>query len=137
MQEPLLKDSSRQRAPSQLSLRSLFFLQAEAAAIMLFITLAWTRKSIPIPLVVATFIGVTIFCCILGIAVGLHFFNRWWFLSGPLVGLLVGLIASTLTLSPASNFQQLLWDSILSSTLLVALSCWLGRSLPQEESIAE
>jgi len=137
MQEPLPKDGSRQRAPSQLSLRSLFFLQAEAAAIMLFITLAWTHKSIPIPLVIATFIGVSIFCCIIGIAVGLQFSNRWWFFSGPLIGLLVGLIASTLTLSPASNFHRLLWDSILSSTLLIALSCWLGRSLPQEESIAD
>ncbi len=127
------KVDSKQREPSQLSLRSLFFLQAEAAAIMLFITLAWTYKSIPIPVIVATFISICIFCCIIGTAVGLNFSKRWWNLSGPLVGLLVGLIASTLTLSSASNFQRLLWDSILTSTVLVALSCWLGRSLPQEE----
>jgi hypothetical protein len=137
MLEPLPKVDSKQRVPSQLSLRSLFFLQAEAAAIMLFITLAWTYKSIPVPVIVATFIGISIFCCLIGTTVGLHFSKPWWNLSGPLVGLLVGLIASALTLSSASNFYRLLWDSILTSTVLVALSCWLGRSLPQEESIAE
>lgn len=124
------------RNRSQLSLRALFFLQIQAAVIMLFVTLAVSRQASPIPLVVGTFILVTVFCGMVGTALSILFATRWWMIVGPAVGAAVGLIASALTLSPTNNFPRLMVASIVSSTLLILMSCWLGRSIPQEESIA-
>ncbi len=125
------------RNRSQLSLRALFFLQIQAAVIMLFVTLAVSRQTNTIPLVVGTFILVTVFCGMVGTALSIHFSTRWWMIVGPAVGAIVGLVASALTLSPTNNFPRLMVASIASSTLLILMSCWFGRSIPQEESIAD
>lgn len=125
------------RNRSQLSLRALFFLQIQAAVIMLFVTLAVSRQASPIPLVVGTFILVTVFCGIVGTALSIHFSTRWWMIVGPAVGAAVGFVASALTLSPTNNFPRLMVASIASSTLLILMSCWLGRSIPQEEFIMD
>ena len=49
-----------------------------------------------------------------------------------IIGILVGLL-----LSPTNNFPRLMVASIVSSTLLILMSCWLGRSIPQEEFIMD
>ena len=145
------------RNRSQLSLRALFFLQIQAAVIMLFVTLALSPQDTPdidntaistaisriaikgrtpVSLVSRTFLMVTVFASMVGIALSILFSTRWWMIVGPSVGAAVGLIASALTLSPTNNFPRLMVASIVSSTLLILMSCWLGRSIPQEESIA-
>jgi hypothetical protein len=122
------------RRGSQLSLRSLFFLQAQAAMILVLGTLAFDRIAVPVPVIARTFFLVTVLSCVVGTTLSLYFSMPWWFLFGPLVGVFVGLIASALTLSATSNFYKLMWASIVSSTLLILLCCWLGRYLDQEES---
>ncbi len=141
------------RNRSQLSLRALFFLQIQAAVIMLFVTLALSPQDTPdidstaisriamkgrtpVSLVSRTFLMVTVFASMVGIALSILFSTRWWMIVGPAVGVAVGLIAYALTLSPTNNFPRLMVASIVSSTLLILMSCWLGRSIPQEESIA-
>ena len=123
------------RSKSQLSLRALFFLQVEAAMILLFVTIALKRDASPIsmPVVVQTFVGVTLLSCIVGTALSFHFATKLWFLVGPAIGTLVGLVASALTLSSSGNFTKLMWASMVSSTLLVICCCWLGRHMPQDE----
>ncbi|MCY2980492.1 MAG: hypothetical protein NTU79_17660 [Planctomycetota bacterium] len=123
------------RSKSQLSLRALFFLQVEAAMILLFVTIALKRDAtpIPMPILVQTFVGVTLLSCIVGTALSFHFATKLWFLVGPAIGTLVGLVASSLTLSSPANFTKLMWASTVSSTLLVICCCWLGRSMPQDE----
>ena len=107
----------------------------QAASIMLFITFTLARKAIPLPVVIATFIGVTILCCVVGTTLSIYLSTRWTFISGPAVGMFVGLIASCLTLSPSANFSRLMFASFATSTLLIVLSCWQGRFLEQEEYI--
>jgi NAD/NADP transhydrogenase beta subunit len=119
---------------SQLSLRALFFLQAEAAAVMLFVVLSLSFKAQPIPIIVATFISVTILFSLIGTALGFYFANPWWQLVGPLVGASVGLLTSILTLSPTENFSKLLVVSLGASSVLIALCSWLSRFQSQEES---
>jgi len=119
---------------SQLSLRALFFLQIQAAVIMLFVTMAVSRQTSPVPLAVSTFFWITLFSCIVGTTLSIQFSTRWSMMVGPAVGASVGLIASALTLSPTSNFQRLMYASLVTSTLLILMSCLLGRSLLQEEN---
>jgi hypothetical protein len=123
------------KSKSQLSLRALFFLQVEAAMLLLLVTIALKRDAVPIPMpiLVRTFVGVTLLSCIVGTAVSFHFATHFWFLVGPAIGTLVGLVASALTLSSSENFAKLMWASAVSSTLLVICCCWLGRSMPQDE----
>jgi len=118
---------------SQLSLRSLFFLQIQAAIIMLFVVIAVGRQTTAVPVVISTFIVVTIICGIVGTCLSVHLSIRWWWLVGPVTGAFVGLIASALTLSPPNNLLRLGYAAFASSTLLIVLSCWLGRFVPQEE----
>ena len=122
---------------SQLSLRALFFLQIQAAVIMLFVTMAVSRQTSPVPLAVSTFFWITVFSCVVGTTLSIQFSTRWSMMVGPAVGASVGLIASALTLSPTSNFQRLMYASLVSSTLLILMSCWLGRSLLQEENTGD
>ena len=123
------------KSKSQLSLRALFFLQVEAAMILLFVTIALRRDGVPIPMpiFVKTFVAVTLLSCIVGTVLSFHFANNLWFLVGPAIGTLVGLVASALTLSTNESFAKLMWACAVSSTLLVICCCWLGRSMPQDE----
>lgn len=119
---------------SQLSLRALFFLQMQAAMVMLFITLSMTRQKATVPIVVATFITVTLLTCLLATLLSLHFAMRGWWFIGPAVGVAVGLIASSLTLSPIDNFGRLMYTAFAASTVLIVMCVWQGRYLAQEES---
>ena len=131
--KPLLEPHSH----SQLSLRALFFLQIQAAVVMLFVTMAVSRQTSPIPLVASTFFWITAFSVIVGTALSFQLSTRWAMIVGPAVGATVGLVASALTLSPTSNLQRLIYASLLSSTLLIVSSCLLGRSLLQEETTGD
>ncbi len=122
------------RRQSQLSLRSLFFLQMQAAMIMLFVSLAIGSQKTTTPVVVATFITVTFLSGLVGTLLSLHFAMRWWWVVGPVTGALVGLIVSSLTLSPKDNFGRLMYAAFTSSTFLIVMSVWQGRYLSQEES---
>jgi hypothetical protein len=119
---------------SQLSLRALFFLQMQAATIMLFVSLAMVRQKTTLPVIVMTFISVTLFTCLVAALLGQSFSVRWWWAVGPATGVLVGLIASSLTLSPNDSFGRLMYTALAASTFLIAICVWQGRYLQQEET---
>ncbi len=119
---------------SQLSLRALFFLQMQAAVIMLLITFAMTRQNATVPFLVGTFIAITLFTCLVAMLLSQHFAMRWWWAIGPATGVATGLLASCLIVSPPENFQRLMVTAFACSTILVVLCVWQGRYLPQVES---
>jgi hypothetical protein len=126
--EPLLPTS-------QISMRSLVFVQIQVAVMLAIVTLVLELKGLSFSIVAATFILVTLTCVIVGTICGYILSIRYWLIASPACGILIGLFTSALSLAAISKLPSLLWSTLIASTLLIGLVCWLGRLLPQEETV--
>lgn len=124
-------DSSSQTG-KQLSLRGLLFLIVESAIISTLVRMAFENNSAPTPVIASTLTSFTLLGCVIGIVIGFQRTAGWWYV-GPLAGTLAGFLAASVTLTPANNAVRMLSVSLIASTMLIALICWLGRQMPQEE----